>query len=119
VVLERVTDVSCARCAPACDAGPLDDEAELKRRKRLEMNRKAARESRRRKKLRIEELQRSVVFLTRENNELREQNELLRQMLAAQIPTDNAALDRFQAENAAALKYEAALHAWPPRAPRA
>ena len=28
------------------------------------------------KKLRIEELQRSVVFLTRENTELREQNEL-------------------------------------------
>lgn len=31
--------------------------------------------------MRIEELGRSVVFLTRENQELREQNELLRQMV--------------------------------------
>lgn len=45
---------------------------------------------------------RSVVFLTRENNELREQNELLRQMLAAEMPTEStSAIDRFQAENAA------------------
>ena len=41
----------------------------------------AAKESRRRKKMRIEELGRSVVFLTKENQELREQNELLRQMV--------------------------------------
>ena len=79
-----------------------DNDYEAKRRKRLELNRKAAQESRRRKKLRIEELQRSVVFLTRENNELREQNELLRQMLAAEMPTEStSAIDRFQAENAA------------------
>ena len=55
--------------------GPKNHEAqeefECKRRKRLELNRKAAQESRRRKKLRIEELQRSVVFLTRENSEAR------------------------------------------------
>lgn len=79
------------------------DEYESKRRKRLELNRKAAQESRRRKKLRIEELQRSVVFLTRENSELREQNELLRQMLATEVPGENSATsaDRFQAENTA------------------
>lgn len=79
------------------------DEYESKRRKRLELNRKAAQESRRRKKLRIEELQRSVVFLTRENSELREQNELLRQMLATEMPGEgnSANADRFQAENTA------------------
>ncbi|KAJ8601733.1 hypothetical protein CTAYLR_006739 [Chrysophaeum taylorii] len=78
------------------------DEYESKRRKRLELNRKAAQESRRRKKLRIEELQRSVVFLTRENSELREQNELLRQMLASEMPVEaNTTVDRFQAENTA------------------
>lgn len=43
----------------------------------------AAKESRRRKKMRIEELGRSVVFLTKENQELREQNELLRQMVVS------------------------------------
>lgn len=78
------------------------DEYECKRRKRLELNRKAAQESRRRKKQRIEELQRSVVFLTRENSELREQNELLRQMLSSEVPVEsNSAVDRFQAENTA------------------
>lgn len=78
------------------------DEYESKRRKRLELNRKAAQESRRRKKMRIEELQRSVVFLTRENSELREQNELLRQMLASEIPVEaSASVDRFQTENTA------------------
>lgn len=43
----------------------------------------AAKESRRRKKMRIEELGRSVVFLTRENQELREQNEIFRQMVVS------------------------------------
>lgn len=33
--------------------------------------------------MRIEELGRSVVFLTKENQELREQNELLRQMVVS------------------------------------
>jgi len=47
-----------------------DEELENRRKKRLELNRKAAQESRRRKKLRIEELQRSVVFLSRENCEV-------------------------------------------------
>jgi len=84
--------------------GAAQDEFESKRRKRLELNRKAAQESRRRKKLRIEELQRSVVFLTRENGELREQNDLLRQMLAAESPSQpssNDAVERLQSENQA------------------
>lgn len=33
--------------------------------------------------MRIEELGRSVVFLTRENQELREQNEIFRQMVVS------------------------------------
>ena len=49
-----------------------------RRQRRLELNRKAAQESRRRKKLRVEELQRAVFMLTQENSELREQNEMLR-----------------------------------------
>lgn len=44
-------------------------------------------ESRQRRKLRLEELQRSVLFVTHENHQLREQNELLRQMLVGRLPT--------------------------------
>lgn len=52
---------------------------------RLEQNRKAARESRRRKKIMIEELQRSVVFFSRANATLKQQNdELQRMFLTAQ-----------------------------------
>jgi hypothetical protein len=49
---------------------------------RLEQNRKAARESRRRKKAMIEELQRSLMFFSKANDRLKQQNELLtRQIL--------------------------------------
>lgn len=72
-----------------------------RRKKRLELNRKAAQESRKRRKVRIEELQRTVVYLTRENGDLRDQNEVLRQMLSSDAPVENTALmDRYQAENA-------------------
>lgn len=47
------------------------------RKTRLEQNRKAARESRRRKKVMIEELQRSVIFFSRANGTLKQQNEEL------------------------------------------
>ena len=43
------------------------EDLEAKRKKRLELNRKAAQESRRRKKMKVEELQRNVAALTREN----------------------------------------------------
>jgi hypothetical protein len=48
---------------------------------RLEQNRKAARESRRRKKVMIEELQRSVIFFSRTNGTLKQQNEELTRLL--------------------------------------
>jgi hypothetical protein len=48
---------------------------------RLEQNRKAARESRRRKKTMIEELQRSVIFFSRTNGTLKHQNEELTRLL--------------------------------------
>lgn len=48
---------------------------------RLEQNRKAARESRRRKKVMIEELQRSVIFFSRANNALKTSNEELTRLL--------------------------------------
>jgi hypothetical protein len=38
----------------------------------------------------VEELQRSVLFLTHENHQLREQNELLRQMLVGRLPSATA-----------------------------
>jgi hypothetical protein len=48
---------------------------------RLEQNRKAARESRRRKKTMIEELQRSVIFFSRANSTLKQQNDELARIL--------------------------------------
>jgi len=53
-----------------------------KRRERLEQNRISARESRKRKKSMIEELQRTVIGLTSENKELNGRNQSLRANLA-------------------------------------
>ncbi|GKZ01006.1 hypothetical protein MPSEU_001052100 [Mayamaea pseudoterrestris] len=61
-----------------------DDDEETKARKRkerLEQNRISARESRKRKKTMIEELQRTVITLSRENKDLNERNESLRRQL--------------------------------------
>uniref|UniRef100_A0A7S4SVS1 BZIP domain-containing protein n=1 Tax=Ditylum brightwellii TaxID=49249 RepID=A0A7S4SVS1_9STRA len=59
-----------------------DEDSKLrKRRERLEQNRISARESRKRKKTMIEELQRTVITLSRENKELNERNESLRRKL--------------------------------------
>ena len=53
---------------------------------RLDQNRKAARESRKRKKVMIEELQRSVIFFSRANGALKQQNdELTRFLMQAQM----------------------------------
>ena len=53
---------------------------------RLEQNRKAARESRRRKRIMLEELQRSVIFFSRANGALKQQNdELTRLLMQAQL----------------------------------
>lgn len=61
--------------------GPMTKAREV----RLEQNRKAARESRRRKKVMIEELQRSVIFFSRANGALKQQNdELTRLLMQAQ-----------------------------------
>lgn len=57
--------------------GPMTKAREI----RLEQNRKAARESRRRKKVMIEELQRSVIFFSRANSTLKQQNDELSQLL--------------------------------------
>lgn len=60
---------------------------------RLEQNRKAARESRRRKKVMIEELQRSVIFFSRANGTLKQQNdELTRLLMQAQAQVKISAL---------------------------
>jgi hypothetical protein len=52
-----------------------------KRKERLEQNRISARESRKRKKTMIEELQRTVITLSKENKDLNDRNEHLRQQL--------------------------------------
>lgn len=52
------------------------------REQRLEQNRKAARESRLRKKAMIDDLQRSVIFYTRSNTKVRHLNQDLEQLLA-------------------------------------
>ena len=62
--------------------GETDDEMKARKRKeRLEQNRISARESRKRKKTMIEELQRTVITLSKENKELNERNETLRRQL--------------------------------------
>ena len=61
--------------------GGNEDTVSKKRRERLEQNRISARESRKRKKTMIEELQRTVITLSRENKELNERNEHLRSKL--------------------------------------
>ena len=59
-----------------------DPEAKARKRKdRLEQNRISARESRKRKKTMIEELQRTVITLSRDNKELNDRNEALRREL--------------------------------------
>lgn len=62
--------------------GETEDEMKARKRKeRLEQNRISARESRKRKKTMIEELQRTVITLSKENKELNERNETLRRQL--------------------------------------
>jgi len=62
--------------------GPTSAATDRSKALRLEQNRKAARESRRRKKAMIEELQRSLMFFSKANERLKQQNEqLTRQLL--------------------------------------
>lgn len=82
----------------ALASDPDEDDAtrDLKRRERLEQNRISARESRKRKKNMIEELQRTVITLSRENKELNERNEALRRELV-EIGTKNPGVVNIQA----------------------
>jgi len=61
--------------------GGNDDAKAKKRKERLEQNRISARESRKRKKTMIEELQRTVITLSKENKELTDRNDQLRTQL--------------------------------------
>lgn len=83
--------VTVAAPATAADANkPMSKAREV----RLDQNRKAARESRRRKKTMIEELQRSVIFFSRANGTLKQQNDELSRLLMqaqAQISTMGSA----------------------------
>ena len=64
-------------------AAVANEEMEMRKRKnRLEQNRVSARESRKRKKMMIEDLQRSVALLSNENRLLNQQHQLLKHQLA-------------------------------------
>jgi len=84
MMLAKDNIISLVDAAP-CDEADLDPITRVPMSKarevRLEQNRKAARESRRRKKIMIEELQRSVVFFSRANSTLKQQNDELQRML--------------------------------------
>ena len=56
---------------------------EDRRKRRLELNRKAAQLSRQRKKQRVQSLEQNVAVLKRENRELRVVNDTLRNLLSA------------------------------------
>ncbi|KAL7479671.1 hypothetical protein ACHAW6_005398 [Cyclotella cf. meneghiniana] len=99
--------------AAAPKRGRKSKKGDLPREKRLEQNRLAASESRRRKKEMVEELQRSVAFFSKANISLKSQNaELERQILLAKqrilagekgIPSNT-----FEAEPAPSLGMETA-----------
>jgi len=74
-------DMSAGGGGGSTDGGGNDEVKAKKRKERLEQNRISARESRKRKKTMIEELQRTVITLSRENKELNERNESLRRQL--------------------------------------
>mmetsp|Transcript_57750 Transcript_57750/g.68922 ORF Transcript_57750/g.68922 Transcript_57750/m.68922 type:complete len:155 (-) Transcript_57750:245-709(-) len=61
--------------------GVLEENKVKKKKERLEQNRISARESRKRKKTMIEDLQRTVITLSRENKDLNQRNESLRRQL--------------------------------------
>ena len=77
------------------------EDLEAKRKKRLELNRKAAQESRRRKKMKVEELQRNVAALTRENEQLQAEHDRLTEELRRDDPETSGEVDAYQAQNAA------------------
>ncbi len=76
------TTIAAASEAPTSAAQTYVNMQKSKRKERLEQNRISARESRKRKKSMIEELQRTVIALTSENNELNGRNRSLRTNLS-------------------------------------
>lgn len=84
---ELDSDSKLPKTEGAKDKAPVSRAREV----RLEQNRKAARESRRRKKVMIEELQRSVIFFSRANNTLKQQNDDLTRLLMQAQAQVNAA----------------------------
>ncbi len=69
------------KSSPSAASNDDDGTKNLKRKERLEQNRISARESRKRKKNMIEELQRTVITLSREHKELTQRNETLKQQM--------------------------------------
>ena len=89
VAAQPAPPAAVVAAAAAADSGT-DEEAVAnvtdamraqKRKERLEQNRISARESRKRKKTMIEELQRTVITLSKENKDLNDRNEQLRSQL--------------------------------------
>ena len=79
------TSVGAKSESPAADAGAKRKSTrseEESREIRLEQNRVAARESRKRKKKMVEDLQQSIIFYTRANGLLKQQNEYMQRLIA-------------------------------------
>jgi len=68
---------------------------------RQESNRRAAKESRLRRKARTEELQRAIVFVSRENEELQEENMILVETLKQASPDTGRIIAHMKHENTA------------------
>ena len=96
-----------------------EEDESHKRKTRLEQNRVSARESRKRKKVMIEELQRSVALLSNENRLLNQQNQLLRHQLIQLAPSTFMGLPGLIAHAAASQSSGAAPGASDPTDPAA
>eukprot|EP00934_Nitzschia_sp_Nitz4_P004948 Nitzschia sp. Nitz4//scaffold37_size175936//84165//84907//NITZ4_002047-RA/size175936-augustus-gene-0.18-mRNA-1//-1//CDS//3329549791//4938//frame0 len=82
MVQETTTTTTTATTTLDNDALSADAMVKAKKHKdRLEQNRISARESRKRKKTMIEELQKTVITMSRENKDLNARNEMLRNQL--------------------------------------
>lgn len=78
---DSINDDAGADASESEGGGNDNDVKSKKRKERLEQNRISARESRKRKKTMIEELQRTVITLSKENKELTDRNDQLRTQL--------------------------------------
>ena len=86
-ILNNLSELTKANSAHSIDSSRSNSKTSLgsreeRRKRRLELNRKAAQLSRQRKKLRVQSLEKDVIVLKRENRELRVVNDTLRNLMS-------------------------------------